>query len=97
MLYTTTLENYDVVSINWITVLQPSAILCIVPQLGIIHDNGPDGLVLRVKCTRSGIPSPDRVYAMKVLPSYQQGTSTFSNVGTMLHPLSYLMPHILPQ
>lgn len=60
MLYTTTLENYDV--------------------LGIIHNNGQDGLVLRVKCTRYGIPNPDRLYAMKVLPSYQQQASTVSNL-----------------
>eukprot|EP00731_Ephydatia_muelleri_P030669 Em0022g183a len=60
MLYTTTLENYDVI--------------------GVIHNNGPDGLVLKVKCTRNGIPNPDRMYAMKVLPSYQQQSSTVSNL-----------------
>ena len=45
---------------------------------------------MRVKCTKNGIPSPDRVYAMKVLPSYHQQSSTVSNVT--LRPTLYALP-----
>ena len=47
--------------------------LCsLLPQLGLIHDSGEEGIVLRAQCTKRGLPNPHRIYAMKVLTNYFQ-------------------------
>ena len=54
--------------------------LCsLLSQLGLIHDSGEEGIVLRAQCTKGGIPNPSRIYAMKVLTNYFQ-TQTHSQV-----------------
>ena len=48
-------------------------------QMGIIAKK-EDGAVVRVKCTKPGLPNPSRVFAMKVVSNVME-TSTMTAVS----------------
>lgn len=58
-------------------------------QLGVLakEDSQGQGMVVRTKCNKQGLPDPSRVYAMKVIPGVMD-TSTYSTV-------SYLVSYVL--
>ena len=64
--------------------------------MGLIHDSGDEGIVLRAQCYKRGIPNPGRVYAMKVLANYFQ-TQTHTQVRRQFENeyqvLCQLSPH----
>ena len=57
----------------------------LINQQGVIHSPEADeeGLVVRAKCTKEGLPNPDRIYAMKILTNYFQ-VETQSQVRTYI-------------
>lgn len=64
--------------------------------MGLIHDSGDEGIVLRAQCNKRGIPNPGRIYAMKVLANYFQ-TQTHTQVRRQFENeyqvLCQLSPH----
>ena len=80
MLYTTTIDDYNIVCNEGLMlslVQNHSLSFSLSVQLGLIHDSGEEGLVLRARCNKASLPNKEKTYAMKVLTNiFQSQTQT---------------------